>query len=50
MRRLMGELLTQASNGQLKLEVEEIFHFTDVAQAAAANNRHGRKGKVLLKP
>jgi NADPH:quinone reductase-like Zn-dependent oxidoreductase len=50
MRRLMGELLTRASSGQLKLEVEEIFHFTDVAQAAAANSRHGRKGKVLLKP
>lgn len=49
MRRLMGELLTRASSGQLKLEVEEIFPMTDVAQAAAANSRPGRKGKVLLK-
>lgn len=50
MRRLIGELLTRASSGQLKLDVEETFHFADVARAAAANSRPGRKGKVLLKP
>lgn len=50
MRRLLAELLAQASSGQLKLEADEIFHLTDVAQAAAANGRPGRKGKILLKP
>jgi NADPH:quinone reductase-like Zn-dependent oxidoreductase len=49
-RRLIGELLHLAGNGQLKLPVEAIFDLAEVAQAATASAQSGRKGKVLLRP
>lgn len=49
-RQLIGELLRLAATGELKLSVEAVYDLADVAQAAAANARPGRKGKVLLRP
>ncbi|MDN5004328.1 zinc-binding dehydrogenase [Bradyrhizobium sp. GCM10027634] len=49
-RQLIGELLRLAATGELKLPVEAVYSLADIAQAAAANARPGRKGKVLLRP
>lgn len=49
-RALIEELLRLAAAGELKLTVEAIYDLADIAQAAAANERPGRKGKVLLRP
>lgn len=47
--RMIGELLRLAASGELRLPVEEVFDVADVAKAAAASDKPGRKGKVLLR-
>ena len=47
--RMIGELITLASNGQLNLPVEGIYGLDEGAKAAAASMEPGRKGKVLIK-
>ncbi|MET3613467.1 NADPH:quinone reductase-like Zn-dependent oxidoreductase [Rhizobium aquaticum] len=47
--RMIGELITLASNGQLNLPVEDIYGLEDGAKAAAASMEPGRKGKVLIR-
>ncbi len=47
--RMIGELITLASNGQLNLPVEDIFGLEEGAKAAAASMEPGRKGKVLIR-
>lgn len=49
-RRLVGELIQRAANGELRLPVDAIYPLEDVAQAAAESLRPGRNGKVLLRP
>lgn len=49
-RTLFGELITRALDGSLTLPVEEVFGLDQVREAAAANARPGRSGKVLLRP
>jgi len=46
---MFGDLLRLAASGELRLPVEAIFDLNDVAQAAAASDKPGRKGKVLLR-
>lgn len=48
-RRMVGELIQRATSGELRLPVEAVHDLSDVAQAAAASLRPGRKGKVLLR-
>ncbi|MDS0246389.1 zinc-binding dehydrogenase [Microbacterium aurantiacum] len=47
--RLMGELVTRISSGEVSLPVEEIFPAAEIADAVRANARAGRAGKVLLR-
>jgi len=47
--RMIGELLTLAASGELKLPVEAIFDVENAALAAAASEKSARKGKVLLR-
>ncbi|SDH96111.1 zinc-binding dehydrogenase [Paraburkholderia phenazinium] len=47
--RMFGDLLRLAASGELRLPVEAVFDLNDVAQAAAASDKPGRKGKVLLR-
>lgn len=49
-RRLVGELLARAARGELRLPVDGVFAFEDIAQAVEASLRPGRPGKVLLRP
>src|SRR3546814_19792232 len=46
-RRLVGELIQRASNGELRLPVEAVYDLADIEQAAAASLQPGRSGKVL---
>ena len=46
--RMIGELLTLAASGELKLPVEAIFDVENAA-LAAASEKSARKGKVLLR-
>ncbi|WMJ69470.1 zinc-binding dehydrogenase [Stenotrophomonas sp. 24(2023)] len=48
-RRLVGELLQRAASGELRLPVDAVFPLDQVAEAAAAAQRGGRDGKVLLR-
>ena len=48
-RRLVGELIQRASNGELRLPVEAVHDLADIARAAAASLQLGRRGKVLLR-
>src|SRR3546814_8613725 len=48
-RRLVGELIQRASNGELRLPVEAVYDLADIAQAAAASLQPGRSGTVLLR-
>lgn len=48
-RRLVGELLQRALDGELRLPVEAIHDLGDAAQAAAASLQSGRNGKILLR-
>jgi NADPH:quinone reductase-like Zn-dependent oxidoreductase len=47
--RMIGDLLRLAASGELRLPVESVFDLGDVAKAAAASEKSGRKGKVLLR-
>ncbi|CAE6713193.1 zinc-binding dehydrogenase [Paraburkholderia domus] len=47
--RMIGELLTLAVSGELKLPVEAVFDIGNASQAAAASEKSARKGKVLLR-
>ncbi|WP_062205235.1 zinc-binding dehydrogenase [Demequina salsinemoris] len=49
-RRLMGELFARIGDGTLKLPVEAVMSFDQIREAAQANFKPGREGKVLLKP
>lgn len=46
---LVGELIQRAADGQLVLPVDSIHGLEAAAQAAAASERPGRNGKVLLR-
>ncbi len=48
-RRLLGELIQRAANGELRLPVDAVFPIEDAAKAAAESLRPGRGGKVLLR-
>src|SRR3546814_11112760 len=48
-RRLVGDLIQRASNGELRLPVEAVYDLADIAQAAAASLQPGRSGQVLLR-
>ena len=48
-RRMIGELLTAALDGSLALPVEAVFDLHDAAKAAAASDKPGRSGKILLR-
>jgi NADPH:quinone reductase-like Zn-dependent oxidoreductase len=47
--RMIGELLTLAASGELKLPVDAVFDVENAALAAAASEKSARKGKVLLR-
>ncbi len=47
---LIGELLQRVGSGEVKLPVEAVFPFVQAREAAAANARPGRAGKILLRP
>ena len=49
-RRLTGELLQRAAQGELRLPVDAVFPLERAGEAAAASLRPGRAGKVLLRP
>jgi NADPH:quinone reductase-like Zn-dependent oxidoreductase len=48
-RRLVGELIRRALDGELQLPVEAVYDLADAAKAAAASLQPGRNGKVLLR-
>lgn len=48
-RALLAELIQRALDGQLRLPVDAIYDLEQVAEAAAASQRPGRGGKVLLR-
>jgi len=48
-RALLAELLQRAASGELRLPVDGIYGLEQVAEAAAASQRPGRAGKVLLR-
>src|SRR3546814_17901049 len=48
-RRLVGELIQRASNGELRLPVEAVYDLADIAPAAAASLPPGRPGKGALR-
>ena len=48
-QRLFAELLQRAGSGELRLPVDAVFDLEQAAQAAAASQRTGRGGKVLLR-
>lgn len=47
--RLIGELVTRAAKGGLKLQVDDVFPLGEAAKAMNAAVERGRKGKVLLR-
>ncbi|MFC0286070.1 zinc-binding dehydrogenase [Kaistia hirudinis] len=47
---MIGELITMAASGELRLPVDGVFPLEKAAEAAAASDRPGRGGKVVLKP
>lgn len=49
-RRLIGELLSAAAEGVLRLEVEATFALDSAAEAAIATESPGRRAKVALSP
>lgn len=48
-KRLIGELIQQATQGKLQLPVEAIYGLDEAAKAAKHALQKGRQGKVLLK-
>ena len=47
--KMIGELVSEAASGQLKLDVDETFSLDQVREAVQSNGKPGRKGKVVLK-
>lgn len=47
---MIGELIGMAASGELRLPVDGVFPLDKAAEAAAASDRPGRGGKVVLKP
>ena len=47
---LMGELVTGLGSGALTLPVEKVYALDEIADAARANAKPGRRGKILLRP
>lgn len=47
---MIGELIGMAASGELRLPVDGVFPLEKAAEAAAASDRPGRGGKVVLKP
>jgi len=47
---MIGELINMAASGELRLPVDGVFPLEKAAEAAAASDRPGRGGKVVLKP
>ena len=47
--RAIGELVTAAATGKLKLVVDGIYDLAQAREAAAASGEPGRKGKVAIK-
>src|SRR5690606_7217370 len=48
-RALLAELVQRAASGELRLPVDGIYGLEQAAEAAAASQRPGRAGKVLLR-
>lgn len=48
--RLIGEVLTLAAKGELKLQTEAIYDLSEAGKAVGASLQGGRKGKILLRP
>lgn len=48
--RMIGELVTAAASGALKLPVEAIYGLEQAGEAARASDEPGRKGKIALRP
>jgi NADPH:quinone reductase-like Zn-dependent oxidoreductase len=46
--RLIGELVRNAASGALRLPVDAAFDLSRAAEAAAASDRPGRTGKIVL--
>lgn len=49
MRRLIGELVSRAASGEMKLQVDQVFDLQDAADAMEAAAGRGRQGKILLR-
>jgi NADPH:quinone reductase-like Zn-dependent oxidoreductase len=47
-RQMIGELLSRAASGRLRLPVAEVFDLSRAAEAAAASETPGRVGKIAL--
>jgi len=48
LRRLIGELVTMAATGALRLDIEATYPLTAAADAAAASETPGRSAKIAL--
>lgn len=49
-RALFGELIQRIGDGSLTLPVDAVHPLEEIREAAAANGRPGRSGKILLRP
>ena len=47
--RMIGELVSDAANGKLKLSVDGVFSLEQVREAVAASVEPGRAGKVVIR-
>lgn len=47
--KMIGELVTAAAKGTLKLPVEAIYDLADAGEAARASGEPGRKGKIAIR-
>lgn len=49
-RELVEEIFRGVSEGTLNLPVDGVYSFDQISEAATANGRPGRSGKILLRP
>lgn len=47
--QLLGELISDAATGKLKMQIEASYPLADVSRAVAASGEPGRKGKVAIR-
>lgn len=47
---IIDDLVGYLANGSIKLQVGQIFNLAEIVQAAVANGRAGKTGKILLRP